>query len=491
LGKKDFFSFQKSLGAEKDQQIGKRPFHCGFFSAVLDLLLSLSPENAMKASIDSGTLIAAATLPFLYGLSGCCIAQHEFYKILALMAVLFAAYAWIISRKQSDQSLLFWLAFALICRIVLLFSLPQWSDDYFRFIWDGRLVISGISPFEALPSAYAAQGFPIANLDNSLYEKLNSPNYHSIYPPVAQVIFTIACALFPTDVDASAIAMKAILLALETGSLYLIWQLLKKWGLPAQNILIYALNPLVIIEISGNLHFEGVMIFFALLSFWRLSQQKTGRAGAALALSVAAKLVSALAVPFIIKQLVEKQFRPFLGIFSIILALCFAPWAGILFFQHFGQSLDLYFRQFEFNAGLYNLVQWITRGNPIKIAGPLLAIAALTIIAFQLYVFRPSHIRKLPQALLFAVCSYLFCATTVHPWYLCLPVAMSVFTRHRFALWWSGLAVLSYYTYSTPNGKENLTLLAIEYAIVWFILFKELYRFSKANLSESSSAESV
>ena len=424
-------------------------------------------------------IVAAFCLPAIYLLGGHSIAQDEFSKIFVLMGMLFSAYAWVISRNPNPSTVILWLVSGILSRAVLIFSLPQWSDDYFRFIWDGRLIAYGISPFEALPSAYAANGFPIANLDAELYQNLNSPDYHSIYPPVAQAIFAIACALFPSDITASAITMKAILFCLEIGSLLLFWRLLKRWNLPLKNILIYALNPLVIMEISGNLHFEGAMIFFTLLSFLSLSSQKVKSAATALALSVASKLVSALAFPFMVKHLGLRKSAPFILFFIAMLILCFSPWAGLVFFQNFGQSLDLYFRQFEFNAGLYNLVQWITKGNPIKVAGPLLAAWALVLISFQIYKFNPGRISELPEALLFAFCTYLFCATTVHPWYLCLPVAMSVFTPYRFAVWWSGLAVLSYYTYSTPNAKENLVLIAIEYFIVLFVLFSELLKHRK------------
>jgi hypothetical protein len=35
-----------------------------------------------------------------------------------------------------------------------------------------------------------------------------------------------------------------------------------KRSLPRTNLLFYWLNPLIIVEIMGNLHFEGVMVFF-------------------------------------------------------------------------------------------------------------------------------------------------------------------------------------------------------------------------------------
>ncbi|RDC62805.1 hypothetical protein [Adhaeribacter pallidiroseus] len=59
----------------------------------------------------------------------------------------------------------------------------------------------------------------------------------------------------------------------------------------------------------------------------------------------------------------------------------------------------------------------------------------------------------------------------MHPWYLTTLVALSVLTFYRYALVWSGLAVLSYATYQTASYHENLYLTALEYSLVfgWLI----------------------
>ncbi|MEK7255452.1 MAG: hypothetical protein AAB316_11950, partial [Bacteroidota bacterium] len=77
----------------------------------------------------------------------------------------------------------------------------------------------------------------------------------------------------------------------------------------------------------------------------------------------------------------------------------------------------------------------------------------------------------LPETCLFAFCIYLACTTTLHPWYLALPVLLCIFTRWRFPIVWSGMIFLTYVNYSYSPYRENLCVVALEYAVVagWLI----------------------
>ena len=71
-----------------------------------------------------------------------------------------------------------------------------------------------------------------------------------------------------------------------------------------------------------------------------------------------------------------------------------------------------------------------------------------------------------------ALTIYLLMATIVHPWYILALVAFACFYNYRYAMLWSAMAVLSYYTYRDDSYTENLWLVVIEYGAVllFFIL---------------------
>ena len=71
---------------------------------------------------------------------------------------------------------------------------------------------------------------------------------------------------------------------------------------------------------------------------------------------------------------------------------------------------------------------------------------------------------------------YYFSSAVVHPWYLILPLILSLFTRFRFVLLWSLLVMISYSAYSGTQVKEDTIWLWIEYLPVFGMLIYEIIR---------------
>ena len=95
------------------------------------------------------------------------------------------------------------------------------------------------------------------------------------------------------------------------------------------------------------------------------------------------------------------------------------------------------------------------------------------------------RLRFLLQNFLFALLIYFAFANIVHPWYVSSLVALCVFTNFRFPILWSGMVVLTYYTYLTDAYTENLYLVALEYAVVYGYLVWELVHSFSVSLSEN------
>ncbi len=409
------------------------------------------------------------------------VTQADFYAILGCYIIAFAVYALVLWAELTPKQLQFWLIIAIVARFLLLWGIPNLSDDVYRFIWDGRLWLNGINPFEQVPSYYIENKIALNSITPELYAELNSPNYFTIYPPIAQLTFFLSCWLFPNSVLGSAIVMKVFLFAFEIGNLFLLLRLLKHFKLPAQNALIYLLNPLIIIELTGNLHFEGAMIFFLLLSIWLILNRKNAivTAGLAMGAAVASKLLPLLFLPLYLRRLNTKRSLLFYVITGLTVVALFLPLLGELFFQNFGDSLNLYFQKFEFNASVYYLVRWLGyqyKGwNMIADIGPALAICTLISILILTFLEKKPTWERLPVMMLFAISIYLSFTTTVHPWYVALPLMLCGFTRFRFPVLWSALLVLTYINYSYYEYYENLWVVALEYIIVWMYFIWELF----------------
>ncbi|MGB3800339.1 MAG: hypothetical protein WA952_11050 [Lewinella sp.] len=410
----------------------------------------------------AGVLLLAVGVGYL----GFAADRTEFWSLFLAFTVAFAGYGLLIHRP-GGQDLRWLLLLGLLLRLMLVFAFPRLSDDVYRFVWDGELIIAGENPFAHPPTYYLDD--PVG--DPELYDRLNSPDYHSIYPPVAQVVFTLAALISPGSWYGAAVVMKVFLLFTEIGSVYLIYLLLLRFGLPAGRCLLYWLNPLILVEIVGNLHFEGAMVLFLLLSLWLLSRSSYGRAGVAMAFSVASKLLPLMLLPFLLGRLWKRAFWRFFLATGVGILLLFSPMllgSGLL--DGFGGSLELYFQKFEFNASLYYLLRaygyYDVGYNQIARFGPLLARMAGMLIFIVALADERTDWKSLPSRWLGAFVIYLLCATTVHPWYLSVPVALCCLTAWRFPLVWSYLIMLTYTSYTSVPYAEDLLLVGLEYLIV-------------------------
>jgi SAM-dependent MidA family methyltransferase len=93
----------------------------------------------------------------------------------------------------------------------------------------------------------------------------------------------------------------------DIGILYFGKKLLERLNLPIKNIFWYALNPFIIIEMTGNLHFEPVMLFFLICCLYKLQQQKWTFAAILLACSISVKLIPLLFLPLFYQWFVKKE----------------------------------------------------------------------------------------------------------------------------------------------------------------------------------------
>jgi hypothetical protein len=283
---------------------------------------------------------------------------------------------------------------------------------------------------------------------------------------VLQGIFWMAAKLFPVNVVAAIIFLKSFIVLTELGTFFVILELLKKLSLPRHLSMLYFLNPLVITELTGNVHFEGVMIFFVLLAFLLL-KNNWQRSAICLGLGIATKLIPVLFLPLIVLGLGWKKGLLYFLITAVVALVLFALMLDVATVQHLMNSVDLFIRHFEFDASIYYLVRWIgtivTGYNIIAIAGPsLILMSAGIILLISFKGKRNSSSTFITKALFIITTWYLF-STTVHPWYICLLVATSIFTSYRYVIIWSFTTTLSYAAYQFNPVRENLWVVGAGY----------------------------
>lgn len=415
-------------------------------------------------------------IPFLKG----------FGWMAACLALSMLFYLLILKEPGTKRIIRMSITMAIILRVGLVFCYPNLSDDFYRYVWDGRLWMEGINPFDLTPAEWMAQlGHERAGEWQYLFDHLNSQNYHTVYPTVLQGVFAGAASLARGDIYLTMLLMKSCILLAEIGSIVLIYKIAKRLQLPANSVLIYALNPMVVVELVGNCHFEALMIFFFLAAFWVLMKAGIVPSAPLLALSIGSKLLPVLVFPFLVRRLGWGR-----GIvFGLLTLACCVP----LFFylaegermSHFMSSLKLYFQSFEFNGGIYYLTRSLL-GDLGFWANRILPWLMLGLILVSAWRERNRVWTGLPAAMMLALTLYQLHSPVVHPWYITPLVAFAALGPYRYPILWSFLLPFTYLAYFFPDGvHEQMWLVWLEYLLLFgFMAYEWVFKRQHKTLTE-------
>lgn len=439
--------------------------------------MPISLLNTIALSKKHLFAIAVAALLFYY--FGYVLERESFFCLIGTYSILFALFIYLYKQQLSFKQ---YTIIGVVFRGIFLLSIPLLSQDFYRFIWDGRMLLNGFNPYLYLPENYLLGTFKAPNEAAALYEGMGQLNgsHYSNYPPLNQLCFAFAALISSKSILGSVIVFRLIIILADLGVLFFGKKLLNHFRLNTNTIFLYFLNPFIIIELTGNLHFEGVMICLLIMGLYYLKNQKMVLSAFFIAASIALKLLPLLFLPLFFQLFQLKKLIVFYLLIIGITMLFFLPFIDSAFLANYTRTISLWFGQFEFNGSLHHLAKKVavqisgynSIKEYIKIITPILVIVFTLIMTF----FRKNkNIKQLIVAMLFTLFFYLATSTTVHPWYLAMLLIFSVFTTYRFPLVWSFVIMFTYLTYANPNFIENPWMLLLEYSIVYGFLIWELF----------------
>lgn len=446
--------------------------------------MTIKFQDYLKLHKISIALVAMALL--FYFTFSYHLLRTDFLKLITLYtALFFLTYKLMGYEKWNTR---FLLAVGILFRLVPIIAVPNLSQDFYRFIWDGNLVLEGINPYLFTPDDLMDRQDTIMPNMQLLYDNmgdLSARNYSS-YPPLNQLFFALFSFLGGKSILGNIIAFRLGIIGADLGIVYFGKKLLRRMNLSQNLIFWYFLNPLVIIELTGNLHFEGLMLFFFVWGMYQLSIKKWTWAGFLLGCSISIKLIPLMFMPLFVKNLGFKKSILFFGIVGTACLLFLLPFYTPGFYGNYMQTLRLWFSNFEFNAGIYTIIEKIAihHGEKpwefIKDYGRITSYLMFTIVLLFTILRRNKDLSVLFASMLWILTLYYLLTPTVHPWYIIPILLISLFTKFRFPILWSVVIMLSYYAYSQPGYKENTMLLALEYlTVLWAIGYELLRRRNK------------
>jgi hypothetical protein len=298
------------------------------------------------------------------------------------------------------------LVFALAARLLMVGHPP--SDDIYRYLWEGRLLSEGISPYGQPP---ADPSFSALAAGDPFRDRVNHPEMTAAYPPVILVLFAVAgkIAYHPMSI-------KILAGAADLGTVLMIFLLLIRRGLNTRWALLYAANPVVLFAFAGQGHFDAVQNLLLAAALVLYDQKRWGAMFALLGLAVQIKYVAVVAAPFLIRK--ENLRYLWIGVGAVLLPLAPFLWldgAGVF------SSLFRFGTGFAFNGPVHGLLRWVFSGA-IRPATWVCGALLLSALAAGVRLFHPEGSARFSgdpaSGVFFAFGALLLLSPTVHFWYL-------------------------------------------------------------------------
>lgn len=383
-----------------------------------------------------------------------------FFAIVAVPCVVYAlvarqmlapGFALRPSEGKYPALLMIALLFAVSFRAPLLVRAVDAKSDMVRYIYDGRLQRLGYNPYLVVPADPA-----VAATHTDETRQMPSIRARTPYPAAAQLFFRLV-----VTIHESPRAMKLALVVCDVLTIAVLVAWLTSTNRSAWLALLYAWNPLVILEIAHSGHIDALGALWIAVSAWMLSTGRGMRAVIAFVLAVATKLLPIVLLPLFWKRIRVRD--AIAGI--IVLALLYLPFAsaGMLPLGAV-PNVVAYIR---FNGPLFRLLAWLL--TPKAAAGIAVA-AGLAVAAWM----RMRTTADDPAAWGWPMAVSLLCAPVVYPWYL-LYFTPFLFARScRALVAWTFTALLLYAVWDLARHGHRWLVPApvqwIEYAVVLLVL---------------------
>ena len=354
---------------------------------------------------------------------------------------------------------------------------PIGSDDYYRYLWDGKVILNGINPFQ-----YAPDAEELKHLHSEILPGLVSyPNLETIYFPLSQVSFAIAYLISGESV----LGLKILLLLADIIITLGLYFLLTKRKSDLKYILLYTLSPLIIYQFFIDAHIDLIGIMFFLLAIYFYGKNKN-IAALMLGASLALKPLFLLAIPifFLSEESLRAKLK-WLTIPILFLAITFIPFAIT---ANPLSTLINFSRHWTFNGAVYNVLSLFLTSNYLM----RFIVFVIFLIVYLLILRSKKNFIPTIYYSLFAL--YLF-SPIVHPWYITwLIISLALYPKLSGMVYLSSIT-LSFYTvviYQTTGiWEDNYLILLLEYIPVVLILFYEWFNSVKIHLSKTQRANAI
>ncbi len=442
----------------------------------------LSTERRFRLLLTTCALgIASHVVAAILQPPGANLVRHVAFFLLAFSFYLVAVVSIVWMERGrislSSRALAIALIWAVLLRLALISTAPSLSDDVFRYVWDGKVSNAGIDPYAYPPSAPE-----LAGLRGPLWNGINHKAMPTPYPPLAEGLFALVYRFAPDSLT----GMQGVAVLFDVGIVGLLLLLLPRMRMGRSRVLVYAWNPLVLVQFAHSGHFDSAMLLTMLGAVFLLSSGRRLLSGVSLGISVLVKLVPAMVGPL---------FLPAWGIMGTVAAGVTVA-AGTLPFLGSpaltGVMSEASDARFNDSAG-YVIVRLLSLVTPdpdsaARMLSAVVLVVASLYLAFNLW-RHGGRWEDLSMAVYWLLGLFLLLNAVVEPWYftwmlpfLCFALPGRGETHPWAAPSWgwlllSGSVILTDLTYLPSIGTSAwIWVRALEYGPLYCLLAFWMWR---------------
>ena len=376
-----------------------------------------------------------------------------------------------------NSLLVFILVTAVLLRLGLQGVPSILEDDYNRYLWDGAITASGLNPYAYSPEQILElrdEGGIFDKLikqSGTVFERINYPEFSTVYPPVAQAVFAITYWISPFNLD----TLRLVMLFLELGCIAFIVLILQAMGRSPLWVVLYAWNPLVLKEISNSVHMEPILMLPVLASVYLVIKQRFILASGALAIAAGVKIWPALLMIVIWRQLLITPWKLVQNglLFSGLLGLMVSP--VILTGLSDTSGFVAFGGQWQASSAAYLISEWFSYfATPYwvedyleipLVSRLLLAVILLSCIAFICF-WRAKDAHQMVWRMFFITAAIYLLSPTHTPWYFIWIAPFLCFFPSRGLLLAGALVSLHYsFFHFSARGMPEI----YQEGIIWLI----------------------
>lgn len=277
----------------------------------------------------------------------------------------------------------------LAMRLAVLPSLPVQEVDIYRYLWDGNVLASGVSPFRFAPSevvghksdSAAAKPLADVNLQHlsdlvehdpplaEILRRVHYPELPTVYPPVSQAVFSLTALMTPakSSVWRRVVLMKSVLVGFDLGMMLLLWKICLLVGKHPAWTVIYGWSPLVLKEFANSGHLDSIALFFLVAAIWTMLLSRGASLGRYAALSavtlglgVGAKLFPIVLLPVFTAFVLRRSgLRWAVGWFTLAAASSILALSPMIIFERSPASLTgitVFLSRWEMNDLIFMII---------------------------------------------------------------------------------------------------------------------------------------